>query len=162
VVLASDDEIMFHVEHLCKAFKMRILLIILGTVSLGMGIAGIFLPLLPTTPFLLMTAWCYAKSSVRLHEWLLNHRIFGQYIKDYILHRSIPLKAKIVSLVLLWGTILYSVFFVVDKRLWLQIVLLAIAIGVTIHLVRLKTRRQHRNSKRRNVSIEAEIRTVGE
>jgi uncharacterized membrane protein YbaN (DUF454 family) len=125
--------------------KMRILLIIFGTVSLGLGIAGIFLPLLPTTPFLLLTAWCYAKSSLRLHKWLLGHKIFGKYIRDYTLHRSIPLRAKVVSLIILWGTILYSIFFVVDGRFWLQIILFIIAVGVTVHLVRLKTRKQNRN-----------------
>ena len=137
---------MFHVEHFCKTIKMRILFIILGTISLGLGIAGIFLPLLPTTPFLLLTAWCYAKSSSRLHKWLLEHKIFGQYIQDYTQNRSIPLRAKIVSLTVLWGTILYSVFFVVDGRLWLQVVLFVIAVGVTVHLLRLKTRKRNRNS----------------
>jgi uncharacterized membrane protein YbaN (DUF454 family) len=133
---------MFHVEHLYKTIKMRILLIILGTISLGLGIAGIFLPLLPTTPFLLLTAWCYAKSSSRLHRWLLEHKVFGKYIRDYTLHRYIPLRAKIISLILLWGTILYSVFFIVDERLWIQIILLVVAVGVTAHLLRLKTRRK--------------------
>jgi uncharacterized membrane protein YbaN (DUF454 family) len=150
---------MFHVEHFCKVIKMRILFVILGTISLGLGIAGIFLPLLPTTPFLLLTAWCYARSSSWLHKWLLEHKIFGQYIRDYTQHHSIPLRIKIVSLAVLWGSILYSVFFVVDGWLWLQVVLFVIATGVTVHLLRFKTQKRNQGgvAVKRTVSCERQF-----
>jgi uncharacterized membrane protein YbaN (DUF454 family) len=121
---------------------MKIFKIVIGSVSLGLGILGIFLPLLPTTPFLLLSAWLFAQSSKKLYKWLLENKIFGKYISDYTQNRGVPLRAKIISLVLLWGTILYSVFFVISEKWWLQALLLTIAVGVTIHLLRLKTRKK--------------------
>ena len=87
---------------------MKTLYIVIGTISLALGILGIFLPLLPTTPFLLLTAALYFKGSSRLYNWLLNHRYFGPYIRNYRENKAIPLRAKIVSLVLMWGTMLDS------------------------------------------------------
>ena len=92
---------------------MKTLYIVIGTISLALGILGIFLPLLPTTPFLLLTAALYFKGSSRLYNWLLNHRYFGPYIRNYRENKAIPLRAKIVSLVLMWGTMLYCIFFLI-------------------------------------------------
>lgn len=116
----------------------RIILITGGTFFLCLGVVGIFLPLLPTTPFLLLSASLYAISSKRLHGWLLNNKLFGNYIKNYKEGKGIPLKVKILSLSFLWITILYSTFCVV-KTLLGKIILLLIAIGVSIHIVSLKT-----------------------
>lgn len=85
---------------------MKTLYIVLGSISLALGILGIFLPLLPTTPFLLLTAALYFKGSPRLYNWLLNHRHFGPYIRNFRENKAIPLRAKIISLVLMWGTML--------------------------------------------------------
>ena len=74
---------------------MKTLYIVIGTISLALGILGIFLPLLPTTPFLLLTAALYFKGSFRLYNWLLNHRYFGPYIRNYRENKAIPLRAKI-------------------------------------------------------------------
>ena len=82
---------------------MKTLCIILGSISLALGILGIFLPLLPTTPFLLLTAALYFKGSPRLYNWLLNHRHFGPYIRNFRENKAIPLRAKVISLVLMWG-----------------------------------------------------------
>ena len=82
---------------------MKTICIILGTISLGLGILGIFLPLLPTTPFLLLTAALYFKGSPRLYQWLLNHKYFGTYIRNFRENKAIPLRAKIISLLLMWG-----------------------------------------------------------
>lgn len=90
---------------------MKTLYIVLGSISLALGILGIFLPLLPTTPFLLLTAALYFKGSPRLYNWLLNHRHFGPYIRNFRENKAIPLRAKIISLVLMWGTMLYCIFF---------------------------------------------------
>ena len=93
---------------------------------------GIFLPLLPTTPFLLLTAALYFKGSPRLYNWLLNHRHFGPYIRNFRENKAIPLRAKIISLVLMWGTMLYCIFFLIPF-LWVKILLGLVATGVTCH-----------------------------
>lgn len=110
----------------------------LGCISVGLGILGIFLPLLPTTPFLLLAAALFVRSSPRLYNWLINHRWFGRYIRNYREHRAIPLQAKIVLLVFMWGTIGYAALRVVTAW-WLRALLGVIAIGVTVHILHLKT-----------------------
>ncbi len=125
--------------HLCSA--MRSLYIFLGALSLGLGVLGIVLPLLPTTPFLLLTAALWLRASPRLYRWLITQKQLGPYIRNFQENRAIPLRAKIVSLLLLWGTILYCIFGVVEP-LWLKLLLAAIAIGVTIHILSYKTFRK--------------------
>ena len=119
----------------------RYLLIIAGTIFLGLGIIGIFLPILPTTPFLLLAAACYARSSKRFYDWLMNNRWFGNYIKNYREGRGVPLKVKVFTISLLWITILASVFFIISNFL-IEIILIIIAIGVTIHILTIKTIKQ--------------------
>ncbi len=115
----------------------KFLLITIGYVSIGLGILGIFLPLLPTTPFVLLAGYCFLKSSNRLYMWIITHKIFGKYIYNYMHHRTITLKTKITSILLLWISIITSLFFV--KNLLVKILLIFVAIGVTIHLFLLKT-----------------------
>jgi uncharacterized protein len=122
-----------------KHKAIRALLIIAGSISLALGAIGIFVPILPTTPFLLLSAACYMRSSDRLLNWLLNNRWFGQYIKNYQEGRGIPKKTKIIALTFLWITIAYSACFVVDEILIAQIALLLVAAGVSIHLIRTPT-----------------------
>ena len=117
---------------------MKTICIILGTISLGLGILGIFLPLLPTTPFLLLTAALYFKGSPRLYQWLLNHKYFGTYIRNFRENKAIPLRAKIISLLLMWGTMLYCIFFLIPS-VWVKILLFLIAAGVTYHILSFKT-----------------------
>lgn len=116
----------------------RLVLVVSGTFFLGLGIIGIFLPLLPTTPFILLAASCYARSSKRLYNWLLNNRWFGNYIKNYREGKGVPFKVKILSISFLWIVIGYSVIFVVSVFL-IRIVLFLIAVGVTIHILSIKT-----------------------
>ena len=118
----------------------RWILIIAGTIFLGFGIIGIFLPILPTTPFLLLSAACYARSSQRFYNWLMNNKWFGNYIKNYREGRGIPLKFKILTISLLWLTILTSIYFVINNFL-IEMILIIIAIGVTIHILTIKTYR---------------------
>ncbi|MDR0972387.1 MAG: YbaN family protein [Prevotellaceae bacterium] len=120
---------------------MKIVLVVLGTISLGLGIIGIFLPLLPTTPFLLLTAALYCRSSERLYNWLLGHRHLGAYIRNFREYKAIPLRAKIISLTLMWATMGYCIFAVAHSW-WLKGVLCAIAIGITIHILSYKTLRK--------------------
>ena len=117
---------------------MKTICIILGTLSLGLGILGIFLPLLPTTPFLLLTAALYFKESPWLYQWLFNDKFFGTYIRNFRENKAIPLRAKIISLLLMWGTMLYCIFFLIPL-VWVKILLFLIAAGVTYHILSFKT-----------------------
>ncbi len=121
----------------------RSILILLGSLSLSLGILGIFLPLLPTTPFLLLTAACYAKGSERFYTWLMANRWLGAYIRNYREGRGVPLAMKIVTLALLWGTILVSVVFVAQS-LGLRFLLIGIAVGVSAHIVWMGVRGRRR------------------
>jgi len=116
----------------------RWVLIIVGSFFAGLGILGIFLPLLPTTPFLLLAAACYIRSSKRLYNWLLNNKWIGRYIKNYLEGKGVPLKSKVLSISALWITIGYSVFFVVNI-FSVRVILILIAIGVTMHLLSIRT-----------------------
>jgi uncharacterized membrane protein YbaN (DUF454 family) len=116
----------------------RILLIALGTVLVGLGVVGIFMPLLPTTPFLLLAAYCYARSSRRFYDWLMNAKYLGDYIRNYRERRGMTLGAKVVSLGSLWVAIGYSALFA-GELLLVRILLVGIALGVTTHLLRLPT-----------------------
>lgn len=79
-----------------------------GVLAVLLGILGLFLPLLPTTPFLLLASWCFARGSSRLHRWLLSHRVFGEYLRNFEAGRGIPLKAKILATVMLWTSLLLA------------------------------------------------------
>ncbi|MFC1875144.1 YbaN family protein [Chloroflexota bacterium] len=120
---------------------LRALLIIVGTIFVGLGIVGIFIPILPTTPFLLLAAACYSKGSQRFYHWLLSNRWFGAYIDNYRQKRGMPLKVKIVTVALLWLTIGVSVAFAVQS-LAVKIILVLIAVGVSIHILSIKTLKQ--------------------
>ena len=113
-------------------------LIVAGTIFLGLGLIGIFLPLLPTTPFLLLAAACYARSSQKFYTWLIANKYFGKYIKNYREGKGIPLKIKVLSISFLWIAILFSAFFIVTI-FFVRILLIVIAIGVTFHILSIKT-----------------------
>ncbi|HCX03994.1 MAG: YbaN family protein [Tissierellales bacterium] len=115
----------------------KYIFIILGSLFLILGIIGIFLPVLPTTPFLLLTSFFYLKSSKKLHNWLINHKVFGEYIYNYITYKGVKKKDKIKSLILLYLTLSIS-FYLVDI-IHVRIFLILVAIGVTIHILKLKT-----------------------
>ena len=105
---------------------------------MGLGIVGIFVPVLPTTPFLLLAAACYARGSQRFCGWLLNNKWFGRYIRNYLERKGIPLRVKVVTVTLLWITIGVSVAFAVET-LVLKLILVIIAIGVSIHILSVRT-----------------------
>ena len=118
----------------------RWLLIGAGTLSTGLGIIGVFVPVLPTTPFLLLAAACYMRSSERFYQWLIDNRIFGAYVRNYIEGRGMPIKIKISTILLLWLTIGVTVAFAVENIV-VRIVLICIAIGVTAHVALIKKRK---------------------
>jgi uncharacterized membrane protein YbaN (DUF454 family) len=126
-----------------KTTTKRRLLIGAGTLSTGLGIIGIFIPILPTTPFLLLAAACYMRSSERFYQWLINNRIFGAYVRDYIEGRGMPIRMKIPIILLLWLTIGLSITFGV-QNIVVRIVLICIAVGVTAHISLIKTKKESR------------------
>jgi uncharacterized protein len=113
---------------------MKFALNLIGCIAVALGILGVFLPLLPTTPFLLLASACFARGSTRLHRWLLNSRPLGNYIREFEAGRGIPLRAKVVAITLLWASLLVSI--VRFPQLPLRIALLLIGLGVTIYLVK--------------------------
>ncbi|MDO4497308.1 MAG: YbaN family protein [Bacteroidales bacterium] len=119
---------------------MKKILALLGIVSLVLGIIGMFLPVLPTTPFLLLSSWLFMKSSDRLYYWLMNHRVFGPYIQDFMVHKSIPLHTKVIAITMLWVSLICCALFATDKLI-LRIMFLTLATGVTIHILRYKTKK---------------------
>ncbi len=110
---------------------------IAGTICLALGIIGIVLPILPTTPFLLLSAACYSRSSEKFYNWLLNNRIFGSYIRNYREGKGMSVKSKIFSISMLWITILVSILFFITI-IWVQIILLIIATCVSTHLASIR------------------------
>ena len=122
----------------------KILLFIAGIISLVLGIIGIVVPILPTTPFLLISAACFVRSSEKHYQWLIQHKWFGATIRNYREHKAIPLITKIYAISVLWITILYSSLFVVD-RLWLRIGLILIAAAVSAHILHFKTLKKDQN-----------------
>lgn len=117
---------------------MKIILTILGILSLGLGVLGAFLPVLPTTPLLLLSAALFLRGNEKLYIWLMNHPKLGPYIKNFRENKSIPLRIKIISISMLWITLLNCAIFVTDH--WaLRIFFILLAIGVTIHILSYKT-----------------------
>jgi uncharacterized membrane protein YbaN (DUF454 family) len=117
---------------------VRILLLAAGTMSVALAILGIFLPLLPTTPLLLLAAWCFARSSQRVYRLLLANRWLGSYIRNYRDGRGMTARAKTSSLVVLWLAIFISVVSVAPIW-WVQLLLVGIAAGISLFLLRLPT-----------------------
>lgn len=111
----------------------KILLISIGSVSLILGTIGIILPILPTTPFLLLSLACYMRSSKRLYDFVLSNKYLGPYVRDYVAGNEIPKKAKKKSIFLIWITIGFSVLFIID-RILLRLMLLTIASIVSIYI----------------------------
>jgi len=117
----------------------KYLLIALGSVALVLGIIGVFLPVLPTTPFLILAAFCYTRSSKRLYNWLINHKILGVYIYNYMTYKAVTKSTKIGSLIFLWLSISISMFII--SNIYITILLLFIGGAVSTHLLTLKTLR---------------------
>jgi uncharacterized membrane protein YbaN (DUF454 family) len=114
--------------------------VILGSISLVLGTLGIFLPLLPTTPFYLLTAWLYMQGSEKLYCKVMNNKYFGTIVRSFQEDKSVPLRTKVITVSMLWVTILLSAFLAISAW-WLRLLLFAIAIGVTIHVLSYKTKK---------------------
>jgi uncharacterized membrane protein YbaN (DUF454 family) len=119
---------------------LRIILVFIGALSVLVGTIGIFVPLLPTTPFLLLGAVCFGRSSDRFYRLLLENRFFGPYIKNYRERRGITVRHKVTALSVLWLSI-GNAFWLFDTALLVKIFILLVASSVSFYLFRLKTLR---------------------
>jgi uncharacterized membrane protein YbaN (DUF454 family) len=119
---------------------IRVTLILLGTLFLALGAIGVIVPGLPTTPFLLLAAALYFRSSERLYSWLLNHRIFGKAIRTFRQTGAIPLRAKVISIVTMWAMILLSILLFISNPI-VRITIAALGAVGTIVLLLIKTAR---------------------
>jgi len=131
-------------ETITKSVKLpgiyRYLYFISGILLVAIGVIGIFLPILPTTIFLILASACFIKSSPKANEWLRNHKILGMYIKNYHDGSGLTVKSKIFNITFLWIMISASAIFFTE--LWyIRLLLFAIAVGVTIHLLMIKTKK---------------------
>jgi uncharacterized membrane protein YbaN (DUF454 family) len=124
--------------HQAKSAWLRYLLLGIGCASVCLGVIGVFLPIMPTTPFLLLAAACFARSSPRFHAWLLSHPQLGPLLKSYLNGEGIPLKAKVLSIGSMWVSIAVSCWFVPWP--WVRVLLVAVALAVTVYIARQKTR----------------------
>ena len=115
---------------------LKALLVLAGTICVALGVIGIFLPLMPTTVFLLLAAACYARSSERFYQRLISHRYLGVYIRNSREGRGMRRRDKVVTLALLWVSIGVTLIFSVHA-IWLRLLLGAIAVGVTVHVARI-------------------------
>ena len=123
---------------LVKSEVLRCLLIGVGWAAVVAGILGIFLPLVPSVPFLLLALFCFSRSSERFHTWLVEHKHLGPVLKDYLLHGGVSARVKTVAIGMIWISFPASTFLLVET-LWVQIVLLSLAAAVTVYLVSLPT-----------------------
>ncbi len=123
-------------HHLRHPLAIRWLLLVAGWVSLVLGLIGILLPVMPTTPFLLLSAACFLRSSPRFHHWLVNHRWLGSYLRLYLDGKGIPRRGKIGILVILWLTMSTTALLIVPWR-WLSLTLLLIALAVSLYIIRM-------------------------
>ncbi len=121
-----------------KSKIVKFILYLSGFLFLGLGILGIFLPILPTTPFLLLAASVFMHTNRNIYVWMFNNRWFGKEFRSYVKNKSVSKTVKISSLLILIITMLYSIIFVVDE-LWIQILLIIILIAVSAHIFKLKT-----------------------
>ncbi|MCG3169034.1 MAG: Inner membrane protein YbaN [Pseudomonadales bacterium] len=129
-------------DRLHSSRTVRALFIVLGVIALGLGIAGVVLPVLPTTPFVLLAAACFARGSLRFHDWLLAHPLFGPIIVEWNEYGSIPWRTKIVAIVLMSTTLTVSIVFFVEPR-WLQLALALFGVALATWLYRVPSRDRH-------------------
>lgn len=128
------------VEKLELPKLQRYFYLISGFLLVAIGVVGIFLPVLPTTIFLILASACFVKSSPKANEWLRNHKVLGMYIKNYQDKSGLTIRAKIFNIAFLWIMILLSAFYFTEE-FYIRVLLLLIAVGVTIHLIMIKTKK---------------------
>ncbi len=115
----------------------KYIFITLGSLCVALGVVGIFIPVMPTTPFLLLAVFFYLRSSKKLYEWLLQHRVFGTYIYNYITYKAVLKSTKIFAEIFLWSGLIISM--VLISSWYIRALLLIVGIAVSIHILTLKT-----------------------
>ncbi len=115
----------------------KYLLIISGSFSVALGVVGIFIPVLPTTPFFLLAVFCYLRSSKKLYRWLIYHKVLGAYIYNYITNRAVLKSTKVGAIIFLWAGLIVSIL-IIDSW-YVRVLLFLVGIGVSIHLILLRT-----------------------
>ncbi|WP_443190809.1 YbaN family protein [Pseudomonas indica] len=116
---------------------VRYVLLAVGWLCIVLGVIGIFLPVLPTTPFLLLAAACFVRSSRRFYLWLVTHPRLGPWIRDYLDGQGIPLKGKVYAIGLMWVSIGFSCYLV--PMIWARVFMLSSAVLVTLYILKQKT-----------------------
>ena len=119
---------------------MRWLYLALGSLLVGIGVLGVFLPLLPHTIFFLLAAACYARGSERAHTWLMTNRFFGRYLRNYSEHRGATPGTKAVTIAMLWIGLAISAW-LITPAVWIYAILAAVGVGVTAYVLSLRTLR---------------------
>ena len=117
---------------------MRAFYIVLGILSVILAALGVLLPGLPATPFLLLASFAFARSSKKMHDWLINNRVFGPILSDFLDKKGIRLHIKIISIVMMWGMMFFSVFYLIENDLVKYIALGGAIIG-TFAVLRFRT-----------------------
>ncbi|WP_250656206.1 YbaN family protein [Alkalimarinus coralli] len=112
----------------------RYLVIILGWLSVILGVIGIFLPLLPTTPFILLAAWCFSRSSPLFHNWLISHPKLGPIVSTWSNGEGLPIKVRNRILIIMWLSMVLSA--VLIAKLWSALLLALIGASVTVYIMR--------------------------
>lgn len=117
----------------------RVFFLVLGTLSLVLGVIGMVLPVLPTTPFILLSAWCYYRSSQRFHDWLINHPRLGPIVEEYANEEGMSKDSKIKALAMTWIAVLFTAVFVLDS-VHMRLLIVGLALIGTVVILRMKTR----------------------
>ncbi len=125
-------------EHSITSSLKKGIYFIVGIIALAAGVIGVFLPVLPTTPFILLSAWCFFRSSTKIYEWVISNEKFGPTIQNYQEGRGITPSTKIRAIVMMWLAISVSVYFFITN-IYLIALMYTIAIGVSVYLYRLPT-----------------------
>lgn len=115
----------------------KIIFLILGLILTFIGLIGIFIPVLPTTPLLLLASYCFVRSSEKLYGWLINHRVFGKYIHDYSKYRAVDKKSKALAIVLIWVSMMISIYLI--SKTPVRIVLIITGLAITYFITTIKT-----------------------
>jgi uncharacterized membrane protein YbaN (DUF454 family) len=119
----------------------RLVYVVVGTVSLALGLLGVVLPVIPTTPFILFSAWCYYRGSKRFHDWLVNHRYLGKIVAEYSGDEGMRKESKIKAIAFTWAAVLLTAAFILESSAMRALIILIGCIG-TFVILRLRTREE--------------------
>jgi uncharacterized membrane protein YbaN (DUF454 family) len=123
------------------SMSKRLVYVVVGTVSLALGLLGVVLPVIPTTPFILFSAWCYYRGSKRFHDWLVNHRYLGKIVAEYSGDEGMRKESKIKAIAFTWAAVLLTAAFILESSAMRALIILIGCIG-TFVILRLRTREE--------------------